>query len=93
MYRLVKELVNNTIKHAGASTIHIMLAIDYGKLKIRITHDGTGISNEAIRQLAKSGNGLGLTSTLSRAQIIDATIDYVAETAEKLGVYLELPLL
>jgi signal transduction histidine kinase len=78
LYRLSKELLNNILKHAQPA--HITIAFEAGadNCHMRITHNGAGISNEAVRQLSREGKGLGLKSIESRAQLINAGVYYHA---------------
>ncbi|MEP7142285.1 MAG: ATP-binding protein, partial [Ferruginibacter sp.] len=54
LYLLIKETVNNAIKHAGATTIIIEFSIT-NKLAVSITDNGKGFDKDII---PKSGNGL-----------------------------------
>jgi len=84
LYRLTKEILNNVIKHTGASHIKVEFARSGASQALRVSHDGKGISNEAIRELSKEQKGLGLKSIESRAQLINARVNYSAgnETRE-----------
>ena len=55
IFLTIKEAINNTVKHAGASIINLGLWMDEGTLKITITDNGSGIAGAAP---ARGGNGL-----------------------------------
>lgn len=80
LYRLSKELLNNILKHAQPQYISIAFAARESGCRMRISHNGQGISNEAVRQLSGEGKGLGLKSIESRAQLINAGVHYHAGT-------------
>lgn len=62
LYRIVQELVNNVIKHAGATEVRIQLAQDARQLFITVADNGVGFSEAAENQ--------GLHSIRGRLQSI-----------------------
>ena len=72
LFRLVQEAVHNSVKHAGASRIDIILSADEASLLIEIVDDGTGFDPEVPR----SGT-IGLTTMRERAERLggELTID------------------
>lgn len=76
LYRIMQELINNTIKHACAKRIIIDLSLENDLYKFKIRHNGKGITSEEVTELSKLDKGLGLKSIQSRAQSILAKIDY-----------------
>ncbi len=73
-YRIITELINNTIKHADASTINIELNYDANMKMIRLdyTDDGKGIDLNAIKEKKK---GLGLFNMENRLMTIGGQLD------------------
>lgn len=56
---LVKEALQNIVKHASASQARVRLALNDGRLELRIADDGCGFSpNDANGNGSHSGNGL-----------------------------------
>jgi signal transduction histidine kinase len=47
VYRLVQESLTNVVKHADATTIHIRIVADEGRLVIEVKDDGRGFDPEA----------------------------------------------
>ena len=93
VYRLVKELLNNTLKHARPAFIEILIAVKEHKLIVSIFHNGMGIQTEQIRKLAETSTGLGLKSILTRTQLLNASLEFtILENKTSLGV-LETPLI
>lgn len=92
VYRLIKEILNNTIKHAGPSYIGINIEIVDSRLNIVITHDGKGITTNSIKIMAGVSSGLGLKSILTRAQFINAKLDFNILNSKTSQVVLEVPL-
>ena len=52
---MIKELLNNIVKHAQATEVIISLKIESGYLVLTIQDNGIGINTENIRKL---GNGI-----------------------------------
>jgi signal transduction histidine kinase len=76
LYRLVKEVLNNTVKHGKPNLIELNIEVKNNKLIVIILHNGIGITTEAIKKLSEQSTGLGLKSILTRTQLINATIDF-----------------
>lgn len=76
LYRLIKELLNNIIKHSEAKSIQVKVNLDQGHLITSIYHDGIGITNAEINQLISMGKGIGLKSIQSRAQLTASELTY-----------------
>jgi two-component system NarL family sensor kinase len=81
LFRASQEIINNIIKHAGASEINVFLSNDDSRTIIKFEHDGTGITETDVVGLIRQDKGLGLTSIQSRLSIIEAKIEYMAPTA------------
>jgi len=69
LYRVVAELINNTIKHAGASNIVLSFSTDNDVLVIDYADDGKGMPPAA----GNAGKGMGLRNIESRLGMIGAT--------------------
>jgi signal transduction histidine kinase len=67
LFRIVQELLNNAIKHAEASAIHINVRFTNSYLAIAFCDNGKGFDVEE-----KKSKGLGLKNFESRTQILDA---------------------
>lgn len=57
LFRSVRELLMNVVKHAGASTVNITMAADNGNLRIAVADDGAGFDAPAA---ARKSRGFGL---------------------------------
>lgn len=71
IYRMVQEILNNTIKHSKAKNISISMLYQPGRLELKVTDDGIGF--DAQKKLADvDDTGNGLTNLQSRAKVINA---------------------
>ncbi len=74
LYRITEELINNTLKHASASTAEIILDVSSSKLILDYNDNGLGcIVNE---ELLDSKNGMGLKNIISRSKTINANYNF-----------------
>lgn len=74
IFRVVQELINNTIKHAEATAISINTRFNNGKLAVLVTDNGKGFNVEE-----KMNLGLGLKNLESRTQMLDARFKLKSE--------------
>jgi len=89
VYRIVQEVIHNTIKHAKANNLLIKLAAKNNKLILTTKDDGIGFNHSKILQEA---SGLGLRNLLSRTEILNGEM-YIDSAKEKGTEYIfELPI-
>jgi len=70
LFRAVRELLLNIVKHAGAKRASILLQKTGGSIKITVQDDGTGFDVSAIDRASKRGGGFGLLSIRERISYI-----------------------
>jgi signal transduction histidine kinase len=80
-YRIVQELINNSIKHAKPTKITIDLALENNKLFLTVTDNGQGFDMQEVMNNPK--NGIGIRNIQSRLSLVNGTVDY--ETAPSKG--------
>ncbi len=71
-YRMIKELINNSVKHAGCKKILILMDYKDQTLSIEYQDDGKGFDIEEITK--NKNNGLGINSLRSRAKSANGEI-------------------
>jgi signal transduction histidine kinase len=91
LYRAVREIINNILKHSKAGTLDVSVRATEESLSVRIHHNGIGITNEAATQLAQSEKGVGLKSIQSRIQLVNGTIQYLQKGQSDSEVIIEVP--
>jgi signal transduction histidine kinase len=77
LFRIIQELLNNTLKHAQASQIHLFIHYTSQGLKVIFKDNGVGFDANALLQSKDSTKGLGLKNLESRAQVLGASLKYV----------------
>jgi two-component system NarL family sensor kinase len=74
IYRVMQELVNNSIKHSKCSQIEINLQVNSKFIGLMVTDNGIGFDPEIIKE--NNLAGLGLLGIESRLAIVDGNIAY-----------------
>jgi len=73
-FRIISELINNTIKHANASRIEIQLARKEGRLHLDYRDNGQGFDlQEAIE---KGDNHMGVKNIISRVRSLNGVFNF-----------------
>jgi signal transduction histidine kinase len=67
LYRIVQELINNTIKHAQAERVDVQLLRNKSTLVLLVEDDGVGVRTDMKR------NGIGLMNISDRARSLGGT--------------------
>lgn len=73
-YRIIQELINNTLKHALASNLSVTMSNEAKALKIVYEDDGIGLQQEHMNQ-----KGIGLKNIESRLSVMNGTIHFNAQ--------------
>ena len=76
----MQELLNNILKHSGASFINVTQEVSEDSFVLRIKHDGTGLTQDVYESLTKRSGGLGLKNIQSRLQVLDGKIAFQKDT-------------
>jgi len=87
IYRIIQELVNNIIKHSGATEALVQLQREEGKLSITVEDNGKGFSPQ---QNGKTG--IGLSNIRSRVSYLNGSFDIRSEEQKGTSVYIEIQL-
>jgi two-component system, NarL family, sensor kinase len=91
LFRICKEVLNNILKHSGATAVAINLNFVPDLLSVSVTYNGNGINDEEARARMQTGKGLGLKSIYSRVQILEAKLNYIIQSPGKCSVLLQVP--
>ncbi|HWR33654.1 MAG TPA: sensor histidine kinase, partial [Chitinophagaceae bacterium] len=86
IYRIVQELINNTMKHAAAKTAIVQVSKANGEINITVEDDGKGFHPE-ILQITK---GIGWSNIQSRVEYLKGKLDVQSEQGKGTSVHIEL---
>jgi signal transduction histidine kinase len=72
VYRMLQELLNNTLKHANATEVEIALNGRMEQCKLSYRDNGKGIDHKVL----KNKKGIGLKNIESRVSILNGTLHF-----------------
>ncbi len=87
MYRIIQELVNNALKHSGASRINIQVFSEPKRLFAQITDNGIGFDASAIE---KERKGKGLENIRDRVTALNGRFDIWSSPGEGTEMSVEI---
>ncbi|MCA0984846.1 GAF domain-containing sensor histidine kinase [Halobacillus yeomjeoni] len=91
MFDIFQESVQNTIKHAGASQIHVLLSYQKEHVLLKITDNGVGFSLLGAMVKAKKDPHFGILSMNEQAEKIEASLQINSEENEGTEIVLTIP--
>ena len=86
LYRIVMELINNTIKHSGATQVTIDIHSSNEQVFCQYTDNGKGLNK------ADSGNGLGFKSIEGRINAMNGFFEIDTEQGHGFKANIRMPL-
>ena len=90
IYRIVQELVNNAIKHAGAQNVLVQLHASHQEkiLSVTVEDDGKGFDTA----LLKNAEGIGWSNIQNRVDFLKGKTDINSTLHKGTSVLIEIPL-
>ncbi len=88
LYRVIQELVNNIIKHSGATEAIIQLNQHEDKLTVTVEDNGIGFDPENLNQ----PSGLGMSNLRSRVEFLNGDLHFSSFPGQGTSVYIEIEL-
>lgn len=85
IYRIVQECTTNCVRHAQAKHVKVELRLETDNLKVTVTDDGIGLSENVIR-------GFGLIGMRERVSALGGRIAFDTEEGRGLQVRVFIPL-
>ncbi len=85
LYRITQELMNNTLKHAGAKKITVRAHQENKLIHLDYFDDGQGFEYKIAKQ------GLGIGNIESRVALMNGTISWRPKIGEGNAVFIEIP--
>jgi len=86
MYRVVQELIHNTMKHAVARHAIVQITKTNGHLTVTVEDDGKGFDTSILN---KAG-GIGWSNIKNRVEFLKGTLDIKSEKEKGTSVYIEV---
>jgi two-component system NarL family sensor kinase len=86
IYRIVQELVNNTLKHASATNAIVQLSKTGAGLSITVEDDGKGFDT----RILNSSKGIGWTNIQHRVEFLKGKLDVNSQPGKGVSIHIEL---
>jgi two-component system, NarL family, sensor kinase len=87
LYRVVQELVNNTLKHAGAHNVSMIIKILQDQLYIQFSDDGKGFVVEE----KVDSKSIGLDSIFSRVKFLNGNVNLESKPGKGCTYFIRIP--
>jgi signal transduction histidine kinase len=88
IFRMIQEIVHNTLKHAKAVNLQIGLSEEGGNLLFLTKDDGIGFDKE---KAAAGASGLGLKSLESRCEILNGILSLESKPGAGTNYFIKIP--
>jgi signal transduction histidine kinase len=86
VYRIVQELINNTMKHAAAKTAIVQVTKSDGHLSVTVEDDGKGFDTAIL----KRATGIGWSNIQNRVEFLKGNLDVQSSKEKGTSVFIEL---
>jgi PAS domain S-box-containing protein len=87
LYRLSQELINNIIKHAGATQASLLLEKREGEIRLEVSDNGKGFDPEQVRQ-----KGIGLKTMQDRVELLGGKLILASQDGQGTQISILIPL-
>ena len=86
VYRIVQELINNTMKHAASKTAIVQVTKSNGHLSVTVEDDGKGFDTAIL----KRATGIGWSNIQNRVEFLKGNLDVQSSKEKGTSVFIEL---
>ena len=91
MFRIVQEALNNTVKHAGATSVFVQLSYEPERIHVSVRDDGSGFDPDVINIRQASRPSLGLAGMRERAGLLGGTVSIQSRPGQGTLVEASMP--
>jgi len=91
IFRIIQEILNNTIKHSRAENIQAEIVYRDNSVFFIFTDDGVGFDVKEAMQRPSSSRGIGLTSMVNRAKLIGGQLNLWSQPGMGTKTTIEIP--
>ena len=92
LFRAVRELLINVVKHARAGNVVISVRREYDRIRIEVGDDGIGCDISRLGSLDEIGGGFGLLNVQERLEYLGGDMQIASEPGQGTRVILNAPL-
>jgi len=92
MYRIVQELLTNSLKHSEASQILVQIIINEDTISLTVEDDGKGFEINPEVGLPENSEGIGLSGVENRVTYMQGSFDIHSSSHSGTSIHIEIPL-
>ena len=93
LYRIAQEALNNTVKYAKAKNVSVILEIRKSEVTLILEDDGVGFDGSTLlKNVKKSGRGLGVIGMRERAALIGGTLEIESMPGKGTTIFVRVPI-
>ncbi len=93
VYRIINELINNTMKHSKAKNTAISLVSEKDSLVLEYADDGVGFDSSVVSYSGDSKSGHGLQNIKARVKAVDGKFFFRSSPGRGFQVLIRIPVL
>jgi signal transduction histidine kinase len=86
IYRIVQELINNTMKHAAAKTAVVQVSKTNNQLTVTVEDDGKGFDTTILQH----SKGIGWSNIQNRVEFLKGNLDVQSGKEKGTSVHIEM---
>jgi PAS domain S-box-containing protein len=91
LYRIITELINNTVKYSGATAAKITMNLSGNRSYIKFGYSDNGCGFD-LEEVLSRGKGLGLSNIYQRISTLNGKINIVTASGKGISVLIEIQL-
>jgi len=88
IFRIAQEAINNTVKHARATRVELVLIRQKEEVLFKIRDDGKGFNPREVQ----TGSGHGMNNMRERVNLLNGSIDIESHVNEGTRITINIPL-
>jgi signal transduction histidine kinase len=88
LFRVISELINNTLKHARANNIRIKLTKEEDHISLAFEDDGVGFNADKVMNNPRTG--IGLKSIISRIKSVNGRVIFKTFEGHGFKIYIDI---
>jgi signal transduction histidine kinase len=89
IYRMVQEIINNAVKHSGATRLQIDINQENDKLILEVSDNGKGFNTNAV---INNNTGLGIKNIFGRTRMLDGDMYLISAPGKGTTYKIEIPI-
>jgi len=93
IYRIIKELINNSVKHSESDKVIIEIDFKENKINISYTDNGKGFDLKKLDSFDNIYDGSGIKNIKSRVESIGGLFEMITKVGKGVKVFFSVPII